>query len=466
MDRLEFLKRLGVLTVGASLMGSGVSAMAAEAEDIPEIAADKKIKTKMPDMDAGLAKPVTVMIIGAGSRGRTYARYAEKFPQSMKVVGVADLNPNRRKAMAKKHNIPAENQFGHFNEALSKAKLADAVVISTPDNLHYEPCMKALELGYDVLLEKPVAPTERECRAILKQAHKYNRIVAVCHVLRYAPYFVALKEVLASGAIGDIVSVQHMEPIQYAHMAHSYVRGNWPLADKTTPIILAKSCHDLDIMRWLIDKPCESIAAEGSLYLFRPENAPKGATERCTDGCPHEAECPYSAIDIYERRKRHLGVFDLPRKDPALIREKLKTTNYGRCVFRCNNDQCDHYVAILKFKDGVTASFTMDAFTPWGGRRTRIMGTKGFIEGDMTTFTFYDFRTSHKSVWDQKVSEIPEYKGSGHGGGDHLLVRDFVRAVSAQDEKLLSSTIDVSIESHVMGFMAEKSRKSMKKVKI
>ena len=466
MDRLEFLKRLGVLTVGASLMGSGVSAMAAEAEDIPEIAADKKIKTKMPVMDAGLSKPVTVMIIGAGGRGRTYARYAEKFPQSMKVVGVADLNPNRRKAMAKKHNIPAENQFGHFNDALSKAKLADAVVIATPDNLHYEPCMKALELGYDVLLEKPVAPTEKECRAILKQAHKYNRIVAVCHVLRYAPYFVALKEVLASGAIGDIVSVQHMEPIQYAHMAHSYVRGNWPLADKTTPIILAKSCHDLDIMRWLIDKPCESIAAEGSLYLFRPENAPKGATERCTDGCPHEAECPYSAIDIYERRKRHLGVFDLPRKDPALIREKLKTTNYGRCVFRCNNDQCDHYVAILKFKDGVTASFTMDAFTPWGGRRTRIMGTKGFIEGDMTTFTFYDFRTGHKSVWDQKVSEVAEYKGSGHGGGDHLLVRDFVRAVSAQDEKLLSSTIDVSIESHVMGFMAEKSRKSNKKMKI
>ena len=466
MDRLEFLKRLGVLTVGASLMGSGVSAMAAEAEDIPEIAADKKIKTKMPVMDAGLSKPVTVMIIGAGGRGRTYARYAEKFPQSMKVVGVADLNPNRRKAMAKKHNIPAENQFGHFNDALSKAKLADAVVIATPDNLHYEPCMKALELGYDVLLEKPVAPTERECRAILKQAHKYNRIVAVCHVLRYAPYFVALKQVLESGAIGDIVNIQHFEPIRYAHMAHSYVRGNWPLSTKTTPIILAKSCHDLDILRWLIDKPCETIAAEGSLHLFRPENAPKGAPERCTDGCPHEAECPYSAIDIYERRKQHLGAFDLPRKDPALIREKLKTTNYGRCVFRCENDQCDHYVAIMKFQDGVTASFSMDAFTPWGGRRTRIMGTKGFIEGDMTTFTFYDFRTSHKSVWDQKVSEIPEYKGSGHGGGDHLLVRDFLRAVSAQDEKLLSSTIDVSIESHVMGFMAEKSRKSNKKMKI
>ena len=469
MDRKEFFKRMGLMVAGAMVLNldSKANAMMALSEgEIPDIASEDKIKTKMPEMDAKLDKPVTVMVIGAGSRGRTYARYAEKFPKSMKVVGVADLNPNRRSAMAKKHGIPKENQFAHFNDALSRPKLADAVVISTPDNLHYEPCMKALALGYHVLLEKPVAPTEKECRDILKQARKYDRIVAVCHVLRYAPYFVALKQVLDSGAIGDIVSIQHMEPIQYAHMAHSYVRGNWPLADKTTPIILAKSCHDLDILRWLIGKPCQTIAAEGSLHLFRPENMPKGAPERCTDGCPHEETCPYSAIDIYERRKRHLGVFDLPRKDPALIREKLKTTNYGRCVFRCNNDQCDHYVAIMKFEGDITASFTMDAFTPWGGRRTRIMGTKGFIEGDMKTFTFYDFRSGHKSVWDQKVSEIAEYKGSGHGGGDHLLARDFVRAVSAGDEKLLSSTIDVSIESHVMGFMAEKSRKSMKKVKI
>lgn len=471
MDRFEFLKRFGALTVGASLIGVDVNAMTTEAEEIPEIAASEKIKTRMPEMDANLDKPVTVLVIGAGGRGRTYARYAEKFPKSMKVVGVADLNDYRRNSMAKKHTIPKENQFGHFNEALSRPKFADAVVIATPDNLHYEPCMKALALGYDVLLEKPVAPTEKECRAIMKQAHKYNRIVAVCHVLRYAPYFVALKQVLDSGAIGDIVSIQHFEPVRYYHFAHSYVRGNWPNSKTTTPVILAKSCHDLDILRWLINKPCESIAAEGSLHLFRKEMMPKGATDRCIDNvgggdCPHEKECPYSAKYIYMEQKKFLGPFDLPRKDPALIREKLKSLNYGRCVYRCNNDQCDHYVAIMRFKDNITASFSMDAFTPYGGRRTRIMGTKGFIEGDMTTFTFYDFRTNHKSVWDQKVSEVAEYKGSGHGGGDHLLVRDFLRAVSAKDANLLSSTIDVSIESHVMGFMAEKSRKSNKKVEI
>ena len=475
MDRLEFLKRLGMLTVGASLVGIDAKAMVSDGdlmeEAVPEIAAADKISTKIEPLKADVSKPITVVVIGAGNRGYTYARYAQKFPNAMKVVGVADLSDFRRERMQKEHNIPAENAFGHYNDFLSKPKMADAVIIATPDNLHYEPCMKALALGYDVLLEKPVAPTEKECRDILKQARKYNRIVAVCHVLRYAPYFRALKEVVDSGAIGDLVSIQHMEPIEYGHMAHSYVRGNWPLSEKTTPIILAKSCHDLDIMRWIVNKPCEVISAEGSLHLFRKENMPEGATERCIDNvdgrdCPHEKECPYSAKHIYLEKKKHLYVFDVPNRDPKLIREKLKTMNYGRCVYRCNNDQCDHYVATIRFKDNVTASFTMDAFTPWGGRRTRIMGTKGFIEGDMKTFKFYDFRSGHTSVWDQKVSEIADYKGSGHGGGDHALVRDFVRAVSAHDESLLSSTIDVSIESHVMGFMAEKSRKSMKKMKV
>ena len=470
MDRKEFLKRMGLLAAGAVAINldSKASALKALSEgEIPAIAAEDKIASKIESLDAKLDKPVTVLVIGSGGRGRTYARYAERFPGSMKVVGVADPNVYRRQMLVKAHNIPQESIFDDFREALARPKFADAVVIATPDNLHYEPCMKALELGYDVLLEKPVAPTEKECVDIMNQAHKYNRIVAVCHVLRYAPYYVALKQVVDSGALGEVVNIQLMEPIEHMHMAHSYVRGNWPLSTTSTPIILAKSCHDLDILRWMIGKPCKTIAAEGSLYLFRADKAPAGAPERCIDGCPHEAECPYSAIEIYERRRRHLTALDLPnRNDVNLIRERLRTTNYGRCVYRCNNDQCDHYVTIMRFEDDVSASFSMDAFTPWGGRRIRIMGTKGFIEGDSKKFTFYDFRSGHKSVWDKKVVEIEEYKNAGHGGGDHALVRDFLRAVSAQDEKLLSSSIDVSIESHVMGFRAEKSRKSMKKVKI
>lgn len=467
MDRLEFLKRLGLLTVGASLVGVDVKGMTADEESAADfVDGAEKLNMPVEGLGAKVSKPVSVIIVGAGNRGRTYAGYAARFPDAMKVVGVADINPDRREAMRKRYSVPEENCFGDFHEVFERAKFADAVVIATPDNLHYEPCMLALAEGYDVLLEKPVAPTEKECRSILAQAHKYNRIVAVCHVLRYAPYFIALKQVVDSGAIGDLVSIQHMEPIQYAHMAHSYVRGNWHNSKQTTPIILAKSCHDLDILRWIVGKPCEMISAEGSLFFFRRENMPEGAPERCTDGCPHEATCPYSAIDIYERKKWHTSVFDLPRKDPKLIHEKLLTTDYGRCVFRCDNDQCDHYVATMRFGDGITASFTMDAFTPRGGRRTRIMGTRGYIEGDMTTFTVTEFRTGRQMVWDKKVEEIPEYKGAGHGGGDLALVRDFVRAVAAQDQSLLSSTIDVSIESHVMGFKAEESRLGKRKVAV
>ena len=467
MDRLEFLKRLGALTVGASLIGiDGVSAITTPSGDVPPIAAKPDIDIPVEPLYCDVPKPVTMMIIGAGNRGRTYAKYAELYPHALKIVGAADIDPKRLRAMGKKHNIPKEHLFNHYNEAFAHAKLADTVLISTPDELHYEPCMKALEVGYDVLLEKPVAPTEKECRNILNQAKKYNRIVAVCHILRYAPYYRALKKVLESGAVGDIVNIQLMEPVEFDHMAHSYVRGIWRSSKQSTPIILAKSCHDLDILRWMIGKPCESIAAEGSLYLFRSENAPQGAPERCTDGCPHEPQCPFSAINIYERKKRYCYAFDLPRKDAALIHEKLQTTNYGRCVFRCDNDQCDHYVTIMRFKDGVTASFTMDAFTPFGGRRIRIMGTKGFIEGDGKRFSFHDFLTGHVGVWHKNVHEMEDYKHAGHGGGDMAMMRDFVRAISAQDESLLSSSIDASIESHVMGFMAEKSRKSKKKVTI
>jgi predicted dehydrogenase len=250
-------------------------------------------------------------------------------------------------------------------------------------------------------------------------------------------------------------------------MAHSYVRGKWRDSKQTTPIILAKSCHDLDIIRWIVDKPCIQIAAEGTLMHFKAENAPQGAPARCTDGCPHEATCPYSAIDIYVRRKRHLGVFDLPdKRDEAAIMEKIRTTMFGRCVYKCDNDQPDHYVTTMLFEGGVTASFTMDAFTPWGGRRTRIMGTLGYIEGDGKKFTLYTFRDNKKRVWHKNVAEMAEYKHAGHGGGDHALARDFVEAVASQDPAKLSSTIDASIESHIIGFKAEKSRKSMKKVKI
>ena len=471
MIRRDFLKSCGLIATGVALSdpiaiaetalnisGSGASLLDDEKSDI-----HIRLRSQRPHND----KPITVVIIGAGNRGRVYASYAKTYNDNIKVVGVSDIIESRCNRIADQHGVPQENRFGHYREVFERPKMADAVIIATPDDRHYEPCIKALELGYDVLLEKPVAPTEKECSEILKLSEKSGRIVAISHVLRYAPYFIALKAVVDRGDIGEIVSVQHQEPIEFAHMAHSYVRGNWRCEKDTTPIILAKSCHDLDIIRWIIGKPCKSISAYGSLHLFKKENMPEGAPARCTDGCPHQGTCPFSAIDIYVRDKRHLGVFDLKdRKDENEIMEKLRTNWYGRCVYQCDNDQPDHYVANMEFEGGITSSFTMDAFTPHGGRRTRIMGTKGYIEGNAKTFTVWDFKTRTSKTWRKDVADFDEYKESGHGGGDFGLVRDFVEAVAAQDPTKLSSSIRDSIESHIMGFAAEKSRKSNKKVDV
>ena len=459
-SRRDFFKGMSLIAGGA-VLGRALKPGVAFGADAPVPPGEGDLDYPVEGLEAVTSRPITVAVMGAGSRGGTYAWYAAKFPKAMKVVAVSDINPQRLKAMADYHGVAENRRYGDFHDMLAAGRVADAMIIALPDNLHYEPAMAAMAQGYDLLLEKPMAQTEQECLDLLRRQRETGAIVGVCHVLRYAPYFRALKSAIADGLIGDVVSIQHMEPIQYAHMAHSYVRGNWHSATGTTPIILAKSCHDLDIIKWFLGKRCESVSADGSLIHFRRENAPAGAPARCTDGCPHEATCPYSAIDIYARRRRHMHVFDLPRGyTNEDVLEKLRTTDYGRCVYRCDNDQCDHYVANLRFEGGVTAAFSMEAFTPWGGRRTRVMGTRGFIEGDGTQFTVYDFRSGRQRNWAKKVSEIAEYKGAGHGGGDLALVRDFLRAVDAHDEAMLSSSLAASVESHVMGFACERSRLS------
>lgn len=400
--------------------------------------------------------PIRVITLGAGNRGNVYGGYAVAHPDEMDIVGVAEPIPLRNERYTQKHNIPEENRFPTWERVFDRPKFADAVIISMPDNLHYAPCMAALKAGYDVLLEKPIAPTEQECRDILALAKQTGRVVAVCHVLRYAPYFVKLRELIQAGAIGQLVSIQHMEPIGNVHMSHSYVRGNWHDRDATTPIILAKSCHDLDILRWMVGKPCKQIVAMGGLHWFRKENAPAGSTDRCMDGCAIESTCPYSAMKIYYRKRERLYVFDLPEdkdKQGDFILEKLRTTNYGRCVYHMDNNQDDHYIASMQFEGGVTANFSMEGHTSYEGRRTRVMGTMGDIVGDMENFTLTDFQTGKRTVYDQS-------SGDGHGGGDWRLVRDWLQAVGQHNPALLTSTIDASIESHVMGFMAEKSRSS------
>ena len=288
IDRRKAIKNLTMGLGGATLLSTPLSGFAhtdTNSKTIPS----KEIG------NPGIKNPVTAITLGAGGRGNVYGNYGLQFPKELNIIGVAEPIAIRNERYAKKHTIIDENRFDTWERVFDRPKFADAVIISTPDDLHYGPCMKALEMGYDVLLEKPIAPTEKECLDILNLANKTGRIVAVCHVLRYAPYFIKLREMIQSGSIGKLISIQHLEPIEHIHMSHSYVRGNWHNSKKTTPIILAKSCHDLDILRWIIDKPCKSIAAYGSLKWFKKENAPEGSTNRCSDGCTVEKTYPYSA---------------------------------------------------------------------------------------------------------------------------------------------------------------------------
>lgn len=417
----------------------------------------------LPEEQLNLDKAITAITLGAGNRGNVYGGYALQYADQLDIVGVAEPNAIRNERYAQKHNIKTDNRFNTWEDVFKKPKFADAIIITTPDNLHYGPCMKALEMGYDVLLEKPISPSEKECRDILALAKKTGRIVAVCHVLRYAPYFVKLKEIMQNGTLGEVVSIQHLEPIEHIHMSHSYVRGNWHNSKQTTPIILAKSCHDLDILRWMVGKPVSYIQAFGDLKWFTEKNAPEGSTPRCSDGCKVESTCPYSALEIYYRKRQRNYVFDLPEdkdKQGEYVLNQLKTGNYGRCVYKMDNDQPDHYTSNILFEGGVTASFSMEAFTSYEGRRTRVLGSLGDVVGDMSSFVITDFLTGQKTTWSQSTD--------GHGGGDWRLVSNWLNAVSKRDASLLTSTIDQSIESHVMGFMAEESRKTkqVKEVKI
>ena len=456
IDRRKAIKSLTMGLGGATLLSTPLSGFA-------NTETNSKTIPSREFGNSGIKNPVTAITLGAGGRGNVYGNYGLQFPKELNIIGVAEPIAIRNKRYAEKHTIVDKNRFDTWEHVFDRPKFADAVIISTPDDLHYGPCMKALEMGYDVLLEKPIAPTEKECLDILNLANKTGRIVAVCHVLRYAPYFIKLREMIQSGSIGKLISIQHLEPIEHIHMSHSYVRGNWHNSKETTPIILAKSCHDLDILRWIIDKPCKNIAAFGSLKWFKKENAPDRSTNRCTDGCAVEKTCPYSALKIYNKPDGWSSVFDFPddiSKHEEYLLEQLKTTNYGRCVYRMENDQPDHYVTSMEFEDEITANFSMEAFTSYHGRRTRIMGSHGDITGDMTAFTHTDFLTGKITKWDISIEEDKNsgYQGSGHGGGDWGLVTDFINAVKKQDASLLTSTIDASVESHIMGFMAEKSR--------
>ncbi len=407
--------------------------------------------------------PITVAIAGLGSRGRdTYSRFAEKFPEEMKIVAVADIIPERVAEAAVTFSIPSERCFDSAEAMLAAGKLADVMLICTPDRCHSGHAIPALDLGYHLLLEKPIAPTPEECEAVLEAAKRNNRHVVVCHVLRYTAFYREIKRLIGTGILGEIVTLDSIENVGYYHQAHSFVRGNWRNTALSSPMILQKCCHDMDILLWLADKRLQSINSYGGLYLFREEKAPEGAAMRCMDGCQCREGCPYDCEAYYMSvfRRGRWGwplnvVTDTPTEEALL--EALRTGPYGRCVYHCDNDVVDHQVVNMELEDGVTISHTMSAFTSVQYRHLKVMGTLGDLEADMekNEIRVTPFGKPTQVIDVRTLSE----DFSGHGGGDNTLLAELfelVRNGNAPGSALTS--IDISMDSHFACFAAESSR--------
>ncbi|MHA2020639.1 MAG: Gfo/Idh/MocA family protein, partial [Candidatus Thorarchaeota archaeon] len=309
-------------------------------------------------------------------------------------------------------------------------------------------------------------PDEDSCKRIVKTALANKILFAVAHVLRYTAYTRKLKEIIDSGVIGDVISLHRLEPVGYWHQAHSFVRGNWRREDESSFMLLAKSCHDIDWIRYIVGKRCRAISSFGSLVHFREENKPVNSGERCLS-CSYEPKCPYSAKKIYlgfiSRGETGWPVSVItPDVTEENVIEALMDGPYGRCVYLFDNDVVDHQIVNMEFEGGQTASFTMTAFTEAGGRRTSIFGTRGEIYGDGSTIRVFDFLSDSVETYDASASSTMALEG--HGGGDYGLIKAFVSAVAENDADKIISGPEETLESHLMVFAAEKSRKERKTI--
>lgn len=404
-------------------------------------------------------EPVRAVLVGAGARGMdVYAAYALAHKTELQFVAVAEPDEKKRQRFCALHGIPPERAYKDYEELFAAGCLGDCAFICTQDRLHTRPALMALELGYDVLLEKPMATTREECELLVRTAQQLDRKLMLCHVLRYTRFFSKIRELLDSGIIGTLVGIAQNEDIGYWHFAHSYVRGEWRRADTASPMILAKCCHDLDILRWLSGSRCTSVYSTGRLYHFKAENAPEGAPARCLDGCAHLRTCPYYAPAQYltEDTDWPTAVISPDRSIEARTRA-LETGPYGRCVYRCDNDVCDRQSVILEFENGVHATFTASAFSEKMDRRIVLDGTNGRITGSLeaNTIELLQFSTGlHETL-----TLSAQVDTLGHGGGDQHLIADFVDLVRNGSAQAKTMARD-SLESHLIAFAAEESRQT------
>ena len=399
-----------------------------------------------------------LILIGAGQRGMVYAEYFHQ--KGHEIVAVADFNPVHLEIAREKFGIPAEMAFLDADQLLAIEKLGDAAIIATMDRAHYASAIQAMKKGYHLLMEKPISPVPEETLEIEKTAVTLDRKVVICHVLRYSPYFREIKRIIDSGVIGKVITIQHNENIGNFHIAHSFVRGNWRRTDLSSTLMMQKSCHDMDLMVWLTGSRCRSVASFGDRTYFRAENKPDGAADRCCD-CPLKDTCRFSAYRAYLPVMGNWPATVLtPDQTKEGLMEAIKTGPYGRCVFSCDNDVCDHQVTILQFENGITATFNLSGFTNRMARTMKIMGENGEIRASEYDNVIEVTNFAPNGV-DESVSTVihPAQPFSGHNGGDEGIVNDFIALMEGRTASASTGIVN-SVESHMMACAADLSRET------
>lgn len=397
-------------------------------------------------------KKLKIAILGFGSRGVIYSDFVKNNPDMYEFCAVIDTNPNKLKKVQAEYGVSEKICFSDYRSFLNSGTECDLVAVCTLDDLHLEHATACLEAGYDLILEKPIANNPADCRTIVELAERLKKKVVVCHVLRYTAFYRAIKEVIDSGEIGEPVNICQIENVGYWHQAHSFVRGNWANKEKTSPMILQKCCHDLDIIKWLMGERCVSVSSFGDLYHFKKENQPEGAASRCID-CSLRRQCLYDAVEFYERMPGWAASFVC---NYSSLEEAMRLSPFGRCVYQCDNDVVDHQVVNMNFEKNKTAQLTMTAFSDECYRCLKIFGTKGEIVGNIEDrkFTVKPFKKEKRIV----DCTLLTNDFSVHQGGDNRLMRDVYEYFTSNVlPKNMTGAAD-SLESHLMAFAAEESR--------
>lgn len=406
-------------------------------------------------------KKLKVIVIGCGDRGMRYTNLMKELPDKYEVTAIAEPIENRRDFVRQYHSIPEKMCFTDWKPLFKLGKIADLCLICTMDRDHFAPAMKAIELGYDIMLEKPIAPTQKECTALTKAALDKGVKVIICTVLRYSDVFVALKNIIDSGKVGRVMSVNHEECVGLIHQSHSFVRGNWGNEAQSSNMLLQKSCHDIDILQWLVGKKCKKVQSFGTLSYFKKENAPEGAPEYCYEGCPNGETCPFNAVKLYYDDKENGWFRGAATKyvyhTDELVWEAITKTQYGKCVFRCNNDVVDHQTVNMLFEDDITVTFSMNAFNE-GGRHIHIMGTEGEIRAALDSASpIRIYSHSTKAFEEFDITGVNGITG-GHGGGDGGIVRTVYEYLTGDYKGKSVPEIWESYYNHSIVFAAERSR--------